>query len=55
MTTQIDDLSRSLVGLEQDTTLIAAAAIVSGLDRQPQKKLKPDPPVLEISHGFAPS
>ncbi|HXQ15740.1 MAG TPA: IS110 family transposase [Caulobacteraceae bacterium] len=56
MTTQIDDLSRSLVALEQDTTLIAAvelsqsswlvSAIVPGLERQPQKKLEPDPSAL---------
>jgi transposase len=56
MTTQIDDLSRSLVALEQDTTLIAAVelsqsswlvgAIVPGLERQPQKKLEPDPSAL---------
>jgi len=54
--TQIDDLSRSLVALEQDTTLIAAVelsqsswlvgAIVPGLERQPQKKLEPDPSAL---------
>ncbi len=54
--TQIDDLSRSLVALEQDTTLIAAVelsqsswlvgAIVPGLERQPQKKLEPDPSTL---------
>ncbi len=56
MATQIDDLSRSLVALEQDTTLIAAVelsqsswlvgAIVPGLERQPQKKLEPDPSAL---------
>jgi transposase len=56
MTTQIDDLSRSLVTLEQDTTLIAAVelsqsswlvgAIVPGLERQPQEKLEPDPSTL---------
>jgi transposase len=56
MTTQIDDLSRSLVALEQDTTLIAAVelsqsswlvgAMVPGLERRPQKKLEPDPSVL---------
>lgn len=56
MATQIDDLSRSLVTLEQDTTLIAAVelsrsswlvgAIVPGLERQPQKKLEPDPSML---------
>jgi transposase len=56
MTTQIDDLSRSLVAFEQDTTLIAAVelsqsswlvgAMVPGLERQPQKKLEPDPSAL---------
>src|SRR5258707_3768739 len=56
MTIQIDDLSRSLVTLEQDTTLIAAVelsqsswlvgAIVPGLERQPRKKLEPDPSTL---------
>jgi transposase len=56
MATQIDDLSRSLVSLEQDATLIAAVelsrsswlvgAIVPGLERQPQKKLEPDPSTL---------
>jgi transposase len=56
MPAQIDDLSRSLVALEQDTTLIAAVelsqsswfvgAIVPGLERQPQKKLEPDPSAL---------
>src|SRR5260221_10985698 len=56
MTTQIDDLSRSLVALEQDATLIAAVelsrsswlvgAMVPGLERQPQKKLEPDPSAL---------
>jgi transposase len=56
MTTQIDDQSRSLVALEQDTTVIAAVelsqsswlvgAMVPGLERQPQKKLEPDPSAL---------
>jgi transposase len=56
MTTQIDDLSRSLVALEQDATVIAAVelsqsswlvgAMVPGLERQPQKKLEPDPSAL---------
>ena len=56
MATQIDDLSRSLVAVEQDTTLIAAVelsqsswlvgAMVPGLERQPQKKLEPDPSAL---------
>jgi transposase len=47
------DLSKSLVALEQDSTLIAVvelsqaswlvSAIVPGLDRRPLKKMKPDP------------
>ena len=51
-----DDLSRSLVALRQDTTLIAvielsqsswlAAGIVPGLGRQPLKKLEPDQEAL---------
>ena len=49
---QLNDLSRSLVALEQDATLIAViemgqsswlvAGIVPGIDRQPLKKLAPD-------------
>ena len=49
---QLSDLSRSLVALEQDATLIAViemsqsswlvAGIVPGIDRQPLKKLAPD-------------
>src|SRR5689334_8315874 len=56
MSGQIDDLSRSLIALEQGTTLIAAVelsqsswlvgAIVPGLERQPQKKLEPNPSAL---------
>ena len=51
-----DDLSRPLVALRQDTTLIAvielsqsswlAAGIVPGLERQPLKKLEPDQEAL---------
>ena len=51
-----NDLSRSLVALEQDNTLIAViemsqsswlvAAIVPGIERQPLKKLAPDPDAL---------
>ena len=50
MTTQIDDLSRSLVAFEQDTTLIAAVelsqsswlvgAMVPGLERQPAEEAR---------------
>jgi transposase len=49
---QLNDLSRSLVALEQDATLIAViemgqsswlvAGIVPGIERQPLKKLAPD-------------
>jgi transposase len=51
-----DDLSRSLVALDQDSTLIAViemsqeqwlvGALVPGLAREPQKKLPPDGPAL---------
>ena len=53
---KFDDLSRSLVALEQDTTLIAAielsrsswlvGGLVPGLRRDPRKKLEPDAPAL---------
>lgn len=53
---QVDDLSRSLVALNQDTTLVAVvemsqsswlvAGLVPGIDRQPLKKLEPDPIAL---------
>ncbi len=56
MPSQIDDLTRSLVAFEQDTTLIAAVelsqsswfvgVIVPGLERQPLKKFEPDPSAL---------
>jgi len=49
---QPDDLSRSLISLNMDTTLIAViemsqsswlvAGIVPGVERQPLKKIKPD-------------
>ena len=48
---QLNDLSRSLVALDQDTTIIAVvglsqsswlvAGVVPGIERQPQKKLEP--------------
>jgi transposase len=54
--TRADDLSRSLAAFEQHTTLIVAvemslsswlvAGLVPGLDRQPKKKLDPDPEAL---------
>jgi transposase len=53
---QVDDLSRSLVGFDQDATLIVVvemseaswlvAGMTPGVDRQPLKKLGPDPDVL---------
>ena len=53
---QLSDLSRSLVALEQDATLIAViemgqsswlvAGIVPGIERQPLKKLAPDQDLL---------
>ena len=48
---QLNDLSRSLVALDQDSTIIAVvelsqsswlvAAVLPGIERQPQKKLEP--------------
>ena len=53
---QLNDLSRSLVLLEQHSTLVAViemsqsswlvAGIVPGIERQPAKKLEPDPVAL---------
>src|SRR5271154_6187826 len=53
---QVDDLSRSLVPFDQDATLIVVvemsaaswlvAGMAPGVDRQPLKKLGPDPDVL---------
>jgi transposase len=53
---KFDDLSRSLVALDQDSTLIAViemsqkqwlvGALVPGLAREPQKKLAPEAPAL---------
>src|SRR5271170_2943861 len=53
---QVDDLSRSLVAFDQDGTLIVVvemseaswlvAGMTPGVDRQPLKKLGPDPDVL---------
>src|SRR5216683_730179 len=50
--TEFNDLSRSLVALEQDSTLIAViemsqeswlvGGVVPGLDREPRRKLDPD-------------
>ena len=54
--TQVDDLSRSLVAFDQDGTLIVVvemseaswlvAGMAPGVDRQPLKKLGPDPDAL---------
>src|SRR5918911_5039047 len=51
-----DDLSRSLAALDQHSTLIVvvemswsgwlAAGLVPGVERQPKKKLEPDPEAL---------
>ena len=53
---KFDDLSRSLVAFDQDSTLIVVidmsqsqwlvGGIVPGLEREPQKKLTPDAPAL---------
>ena len=50
---QVDDLSRSLIAFEQNSTLVAvlemsqqswlAAGVIPGIDRHPLKKLAPDP------------
>ncbi len=54
--TQVDDLSRSLITFEQNSTLVVvlemsqsswlAAGVVPGIERQPLKKLDPDPTAL---------
>ena len=54
--TRVDDLSRSLVALDQNTTLVAVAemsqsswliaGMVPGLERRPLKKLEPDASAL---------
>jgi hypothetical protein len=54
--TQADDLSRSLAAFDQNSTLIVVvkmsaanwlvAAMIPGVDRQPMKKLEPDPNAL---------
>ena len=54
--TQVDDLSRSLTVFDQTTSLIVVvelseaswliAGLVPGVDRQPLKKLTPDPDAL---------
>ena len=60
---QLNDLSRSLVALEQDATLIAViemgqsswlvAGVVPGMERQPLKKLAADPDgLLQLLHRW---
>jgi len=54
--TQVDDLSRSLAAFDQITSLVVVvemseaswlvAGLVAGVDRQPLKKLEPDPSAL---------
>ena len=54
--TQVDDLSRSLIALEQNSTMVVvlemsqsswlAAGVVPGIERRPLKKLDPDPTAL---------
>ncbi len=54
--TQVDDLSRSLAAFDQSTNLVVVvemseaswlvAGLVPGVDRQPLKKLEPDPGAL---------
>jgi len=54
--TQVDDLSRSLAAFDQNTSLVVVvemseaswlvAGLVPGVDRQPLKKLEPDPNAL---------
>jgi hypothetical protein len=62
-TLKFDDLNRSLVALDQDSTLIAVielsrsswlvGGIIPGLDREPLKKLTPDPEeLLRLLHRW---
>jgi hypothetical protein len=54
--TQVDDLSRSLIAFEQNSTMVVvlemsqsswlAAGLVPGIERRPLKKLDPDPTAL---------
>jgi transposase len=54
--TQVDDLSRSLITFEQNSTMVVvlemsqsswlAAGVVPGIGRRPLKKLDPDPTAL---------
>ena len=60
---QPNDLSRSLVALDQDSTIIAVvemsqsswlvAGMLPGIERQPRKKLEPSPErLLAVLHGW---
>src|SRR6266481_7500765 len=60
---QLNDLSRSLVALDQDSTIIAVvelsqsswlvAGVLPGIERQPQKKLEPSAErLLGLLHVF---
>src|ERR1700681_614037 len=60
---QPNDLSRSLVALDQDSTIIAViemsqsswlvAGMLPGIERQPRKKLEPSPErLLGLLHGW---
>ncbi len=54
--TQVDDLSRSLAAFDQNTSLVGVVemseaswlvvGLVAGVDRQPLRKLEPDPNAL---------
>ena len=61
--TRADDLSRSLAAFEQHTTLVVVvemswsgwliAGLVPGVERQPKKKLDPDPEaLLQLVHRW---
>ena len=64
---QPNDLSRSLVALDQDSTIIAVvemsqsswlvAGMLAGIERQPRKKLEPSPErllaLLQLWHDAA--
>ena len=60
---QLNDLSRSLVALDQDSTIIAVvemsqsswlvAGMLPGIERQPRKKLEPSPErLLAVLHRW---
>ena len=60
---QPNDLSRSLVALDQNSTIIAViemsqssslvAGMLPGIERQPRKKLEPSPErLLTLLHGW---